>query len=68
MSETLKEKWLEIGKKLASFQVRILFTTVYYIIIVPYSIFYKLFNKDPSPGWKKTKKVQDSIKRARRQF
>ncbi|MFC2061495.1 hypothetical protein ACFLUV_03190 [Elusimicrobiota bacterium] len=62
-------KWVKVGKKVAAFQVRILFTVAYFIIIVPFGLVFKLLTSSSKSGWKESKNEdKNSLEAARRQF
>ncbi|MBN2406568.1 MAG: hypothetical protein JXJ19_02625 [Elusimicrobia bacterium] len=61
-------RWVEIGKKVASFQIRVLFTIVYFIFIVPFGYMFKLLTPGKEAGWQDAAEEKIDIDKARRQF
>jgi len=71
MFEKLKrfyQKWIKFGKKIANFQVKVIFTIFYFLFIVPFGLILKIFPKDKKSGWQKTKQSNINIEIAKRQF
>jgi len=61
-------KWVRFGKKAAAFQIRLLFTLVYFIFFIPFSLIVKLFSKKKQGGWKSVAEEPADLDHARRQF
>jgi hypothetical protein len=39
--------WLKLSNVLSAFNNRLILTSIYYLILTPVALFYRLFNKDP---------------------
>ena len=61
------KKLIVFGKKVAAFQIRILFSGVYYLFILPFALILSLITKKEKSGWKKIN-YSDDLKDAGRQF
>lgn len=62
----LYQKWVRFGKKVANFQIRLLFVLVYFIFIVPFGAFFRIFYKYQKAGWHRPnpgKNYQDDTKK-----
>lgn len=70
MFKKIKEfykKWIKLGRKIANFQVRFVFTVFYFILIIPFGLIIRLFFKESS-GWKEVEYKDIDIEKAREQF
>jgi len=59
---------IKFGKKLARFQTRAVFNTAYFLVIIPYGVFFRLFAKPFKSGWVDSKETPQTLERARQQF
>lgn len=64
----LYKRWVKVGRKIAAFQIRVLFTIAYYICIVPFGFIVKIFSGSSKTGWQKVKSEKISLEDAGRQF
>ncbi len=71
MSEKIKllwRRWTALGKKIATFQIKVLFTLTYVILIIPFGLLFRMFIRFPKAGWQKVKPEKITPDEARRQF
>ncbi|MBU3930612.1 hypothetical protein KJ577_08025 [bacterium] len=71
MSEKIKllwKRWAALGKRIATFQIKVLCTLAYIIFITPFGILFRFFIRFPKAGWQKVKPEKITLEKARRQF
>jgi len=62
-------RWIVLGKKIAAFQIRAIFTLTYFIFIIPLGMIVKFFYSIDKPGWRQVRAEEETaVESARRQF
>ncbi|MFC2048715.1 hypothetical protein ACFLR5_00670 [Elusimicrobiota bacterium] len=62
------KKLIKIGKKIAAFQTRLVFSIAYFTFVVPLGLFLKLFPGKHARGWQASANYNDNLESARKQF
>ncbi|MCF7875017.1 MAG: hypothetical protein K9L95_05510 [Candidatus Omnitrophica bacterium] len=68
MFKKIYQKWVRVGKKIATFQVRAIFTLVYFLVAIPYGLFFRLFARPFKSGWIDAKVYSSNLEDSRKQF
>ena len=64
----LYSRWIKIGKRVAAIQTKLLFTLIYFTVIVPFGILVKPFFRPYKSGWIHKETSGSSMEKAKRQF
>jgi hypothetical protein len=62
------KRWVKFGKKVAAFQIKVIFTLAYFILIVPFGLILKIFCAFNKIGWQKVEQEETTLESASRQF
>jgi hypothetical protein len=66
--KTLYRAWVRTGRKIAGFQIRLVFSLAYIFFILPFGLVFKRFSKQPESGWHPVKPETITMEKARNQF
>jgi hypothetical protein len=68
MFKKIYQKWARVGRKIATFQIRAIFTLVYFLVTIPYGLLFRLFARPFKSGWIETKTYSNDLEDSRKQF